>query len=93
MAYDYIASGAITDAVLRDSYQTISAGVGCRLFGRTTLDLAYVRGKASERVFPFPGAGEVMDQSGQKVAPGISSEGAAMSTVTNRMVASLTFRF
>ena len=94
MAYDYIASGAITDAVLRDSYQSISAGVGCRLFGRTTLDLAYVRGKASERVFPFPGAGEVKDQSsGQVVAPGISSEGAAMSTVTNRMVASLTFRF
>lgn len=93
MAYDYIASGAITDAVLRDSYQTISAGIGCRLFGRTTLDLAYVRGKASERVFPFPGAGEVMDRSGQVVAPGISSEGAAMSTVTNRMVASLTFRF
>ena len=94
MAYDYIASGAITDAVMRDSYQSISAGVGCRLFGRTTLDLAYVRGKASERVFPFPGAGEVKDQSsGQVVAPGISSEGAAMSTVTNRMVASLTFRF
>lgn len=93
MAYDYVASGAITDAVLRDSYQTISAGVGCRLFGRTTLDLAYVRGKASERVFPFPGAGEVKEQSGQVVAPGISSEGAAMSTVTNRMVASLTFRF
>lgn len=93
MAYDYIASGAITDAVLRDSYQSISAGVGCRLFGRTTLDLAYVRGKATERVYPFPGAGEVVDQSGQVVAPGISSEGAAMSTVTNRMVASLTFRF
>lgn len=93
MAYDYIASGAITDAVMRDSYQSISAGVGCRLFGRTTLDLAYVRGKASERVFPFPGTGEVMDQSGQVVAPGISSEGADMSTVTDRMVASLTFRF
>ena len=93
MAYDYIASGAITDAVLRDSYQSISAGVGCRLFGRTTLDLAYVRGKATERVFPFPGTGEVMDQSGQVLAPGISSEGAAMSTVTDRMVASLTFRF
>ena len=93
MAYDYVASGAITDAVLRDSYQSISAGVGCRLFGRTTLDLAYVRGKATERVFPFPGTGEVKDQSGQVVAPGISSEGAAMSTVTNRMVASLTFRF
>lgn len=93
MAYDYIASGAITDAVMRDSYQSITAGVGCRLFGRTTLDLAYVRGKASERVFPFPGTGEVMDQSGQVVAPGISSEGADMSTVTDRMVASLTFRF
>lgn len=93
MAYDYIASGAITDAVLRDSYQSISAGVGCRLFGRTTLDLTYVRGKATERVFPFPGTGEVKDQSGQVLAPGISSEGAAMSTVTDRMVASLTFRF
>lgn len=93
LTYDYVASGSITDAALRDSYQSISAGVGCKLFGSTTLDLAYVRGKASERVFPFPASPEVSDAAGAKLAPAVNSQGATMSTVTNRMVASLTFRF
>lgn len=93
MTYNYIFAGTITDIVLRDSYQSLSAGVGCKLFGGTTLDLAYVRGKATERVFPFPEADAIPETEKVEERPKVNPVGASMSTITNRLVASLTFRF
>lgn len=93
LTYNYVPAGTITDIALRDSYQSITAGLGCKLFGSTTLDLAYVRGKATERVYPFPAAEGIPEGDKTTERPTVNPVGASMSTVTDRLVASLTFRF
>lgn len=93
LEYSYIPSGTITDTAIKDSYQSISAGLGYRLFGRTTIDLAYVRGKVRERVYSMPYSEGLSRTDGSIMRPEVTPIGAAMSTVTDRMVASLTFRF
>lgn len=99
LSYSYVPSGYITDFVLPRSYQTISAGVGLNLSSRTTLDLAYVYGKRTEKVYPFSGSsatGMIVDEvNGQEIRDNVhmAVKGGDLTTDKHKFVATLNFRF
>lgn len=106
LAYNYVPSGYITDFVIPRSYQTISAGVGFNLGRRTTLDLAYVYGKRTEKAYPYSGSsatGMLVDQKevidGKEVITEVPQDtfmdviGANLTTNKHKFVATLNFRF
>lgn len=97
--YSYVPSGYITDFVLPRSYQTISAGVGINLGRSTTLDVAYVYGKRSEKVYPYSGSSAtgmlVDDTNGKEVRKDVhmAVKGGDLTTNKHKVVATLSFRF
>lgn len=106
LSYSYVPSGYITDFVIPRSYQTISAGVGINIGSRTTLDLAYVYGKRSEKVYPFSGStatGMLVDKievvNGKEQISEVRQDtymevtGANLTTNKHKLVATLNFRF
>lgn len=99
LSYSYVPSGYITDFVLPRSYQTISAGVGINLGSRTTLDLAYVYGKRSEKVYPYSGSSAsgmiVDDANGKEIRDNVhmAVKGGDLTTNKHKIVATLNFRF
>lgn len=99
LSYNYVPSGYITDFVLPRSYQTITAGAGINITRHSTLDIAYVYGKRTEKVYPFSGSsatGMIIDDTKPELVRGnvhMNVKGGDLTTDKHKFVATLTFRY
>lgn len=90
LLYEVPTSGTITDFTLPRSLKTLSGGVGVNLGGGFTVDMAYVRSKRSEAVYPFSG---YVFQPEPNVEAKLSARGGKLIDVKSSFVTTLVFRF